>query len=393
MIRSQEILNKIESLKNEVKTLQGEGKVDEALAKLTDIENTKKEYDLQKKIEDMEKQDAENEMEQEDIKDKSGVENMTTVKRSANFVRAMLKQGTGRAISNEEKEILNSLSVESGNGVEYILPQDISTKIHELLRSQKCIKNYVGHLHTDALTGSFPIEDFETVSELVDFTDGNDLSTLDFSKEIKFKQVKFALKEKGGFIGLTNTLLKMTDNNLINYVARIFARKALLTYNKMGIEALKKDKKVKSLKDVKALVKSINVDLDPAMLSNSVALTNQDGYNKLMELADSREIPFLQRDLSKGGALTVNNMPIVRFPNNMIPSIKGKAPIFYGNLTMGVSFVDCGKYNFALSTEAGFTKNMTLARVIDYVDCIQVDSSDKVYIVGELDIEDTTVTK
>lgn len=112
-----------------------------------------------------------------------------------------------------------------------------------------------------------------------------------------------------------------------------------------------------------------------------------------MELADGREIPFLQRDLSKNGALTVNGMPIVKFPNSMISSEKGKAPIFYGNLAMGVSFVDCGKYNFALSREAGFTKNMTLARVIDYVDCVQVDASDKVYIVGELDVADTVSEK
>lgn len=390
MLKSEEILNNIESLKNEVKNLRNEGKVDEALAKLTDIENAKKEFELAKKVEKMEKENIEDKInDKEKIEDNEGVANMTNLKRSASFIRAMLKRGTAQEINDEERKILNALSVESGNGVEYILPTDISTKIHELTRSEGCIRNYLGHVDTTALTGSFPIEDFETVSELVDFTDGTDMTKLDFSKELKFKPIKFALKEKAGFIGLTNTLLMMTDNDLIDYVARIFARKAILTYNKIGIETLKKDKKVKELKDVKALVKSINVDLDPVMLGDSIILTNQDGYNKLMELADSREIPFLQRDLSKQGELTVNGLPIVRFSNSMIPSTKDKAPIFYGNLKMGVSFVDCGKYNFKLSGEAGFFNNMTYARIIDYVDCVQVDASDKVYCVGELNIAET----
>ena len=51
---------------------------------------------------------------------------------------------------------------------------------------------------------------------------------------------------------------------------------------------------------------------------------------------------------------------------------------------MGASFVDAGTYQFAYSAEAGFTKNVTMARIIDHVDCIQTDKSDVVYQVGEI---------
>ena len=59
MLKSQEILNSIRQMQDEVKNLQKEGKTDDALAKLNEIENKKKEYDVQKAVEDMEKQDFE----------------------------------------------------------------------------------------------------------------------------------------------------------------------------------------------------------------------------------------------------------------------------------------------------------------------------------------------
>ena len=59
-----------------------------------------------------------------------------------------------------------------------------------------------------ALTGSFPVENFETLSGLVDFADGTDGED---NKEIKFTSVQFALKEKAAFIKLSNTLINLSD--------------------------------------------------------------------------------------------------------------------------------------------------------------------------------------
>lgn len=69
MLKSEEILNLIESMKEEVKSLQVENKVDEALTKLEEIKNKQKELELARGVEDMEKTEIENKIEIGDVKD------------------------------------------------------------------------------------------------------------------------------------------------------------------------------------------------------------------------------------------------------------------------------------------------------------------------------------
>ena len=66
--------------------------------------------------------------------------------------------------------------------------------------------------------------------------------------------------------------------------------------------------------------------------------------------------------------------PIVVYSNAMIPSASDKAPIFYGNLKEAVKLADLnGNIAFATSSEAGFMSNTTIARLIEFIDIIQVD--------------------
>lgn len=139
-------------------------------------------------------------------------------------------------------EAENALLVGGSNEEGYLLPQEIITTITKLTRSYRSLATVLGHMPVTALTGSFPIEDFESVTELVEFVDG---TAVDDISDIKFKNVTFALKEKAGFISLSNTLLNMTDNDLIAYVSDVFARKLAVTQNKMGITVLESNKTAK----------------------------------------------------------------------------------------------------------------------------------------------------
>ncbi|MDP4146122.1 MAG: phage major capsid protein, partial [Bacillota bacterium] len=189
------------------------------------------------------------------------------------------------------------------------------------------------------------------------------------------------------FVALSNTLLAMTDNDLIAYVAQVFAKKAMITENTMAVTTLKANKTIKALTDWKGLKKSLNVDLDPAVLYGTVIVTNQDGFDMLDSAVDSMGRPILSPDLNNPTQKTFLGFPIEVFSNTLLATTGTTtkyAPIFYGNLAEAVKFVDNGTFSFATSQHAGFLKNMTYARVIEYIDCIQVDSSDKLYIAGTL---------
>lgn len=368
-----QLQNKLETLKTECQELLNQGKVEEAKAKMQEINATKDAIDVQRVLDQEEDEEMDNKM----PKDKKE-------KEAANALRAIIKASMGKKLSDAENALLvQTPGTGAGNGEGYILPQDIKTLIQEKIRQYKSFREVLGYIPTTALTGSFPVENFETLTGLVDFTDGTDGED---TKDIKFTNVSFALKEKAAFIKLSNTLLKMTDNALINYVADCFAKKAVITENTMAIATLKKDKSAKAIADWKALKSSTNKDLDPAVLYGMCYVTNQDGYDVLDSALDTTGRPVLQPMPTDPTKKTFMGYPIHVFSNAMLPTVETKAPIFYGNLEEAVKFVDNDDYAFATSEHAGFMSNTTVARVIEHVDVVQVDKSDKIYIYGEITI-------
>lgn len=376
---------RIDELKEQVKTLTGEVRslidskdIDGAKAKREELRQAKEMLALEEELEQEEIRDLQKQ--KEERKDDVKMENRE--QQTAKELRAIIKAATGKKVTEEERALLAN---NGQNGEGYILPATVSTKIVELIRQYKSMRDVVGHIPTSTLTGSFPVENFETVSELVDFAEDG-TGELTEAKDIKFKNVSYTLKEKGAFIALSNTLLNMTDNDLIGYVAKVFAKKAIITENKMAIASLGKDKTKKDLKDWKALKKSLNVDLDPAVLYGCVIVTNQDGFDYLDSLEDKMGRPILQPNPADATKKMFNGYRIEVFSNSMLPTVESKAPIFYGNLEEAVKIVDNGAYSFATSDQAGFLKNVTYARIIEHIDCVQVDNSDKLYCYGELPV-------
>ena len=392
MKKSLEMKNKLEGLKQEAQNLLDQNKVKEAQDKMEEVKNLKAAIIIQ---EDLEKEEEEmlalksNDMKNK-IEDKFGGNDtglpQDSVKNNANFIRAALKKVTGKSLTEAENALLlpNVSNPNGTNGESYILPQDIRTLITKKMRQYKSIRDVIGYMPVGALSGSFPIENFESVTGLIDFEDGTDGTE---SNDIKFANVTFKLKEKAAFIKLSNTLLMLTDNALINYIVEVFAKKAVVTENTLGLTVLKSNKSAKSLGGWEELKSSINTDLDPAVLFDTVIVTNQDGFDELDKAVDTTGRPILQPNPTNPTQMMFKGYPIVVYSNAMIPSASDKAPIFYGNLKEAVKLADLnGNIAFATSSEAGFMSNTTIARLIEFIDIIQVDSSDKCYVYGELAI-------
>lgn len=389
MKKSLEMKAKLKNLNAQAQEALDAKDTEKAKALIEQAKELKSLIELQEAVEEDERSLAENSFPdgQQGKQDKP----QGKVKESAGFIRAVIKKMSGRKLTEaEDALLLPSTSHQTGeHGESYILPQDISTRIRELVRQYRSLRDVVGYLPTSALTGSFPVENFETVSELVDFSDGTDGAD---SNDISFKQVAFALKEKAAFIKMSNTLLQLTDNALVDYVAKIFARKAVVTENKMLLEAAKKSKTPKALKNIDDLKTAINTVLDPAALANTVIVTNQDGFNFLDSQKDANERPLLQPDPTNATRKTLFGYPVYVYSNTLMASTAagsgtpGKAPVLFGDLKDGVSAVDLeGQIAFRTSEEAGFYSNTTVARLIEFFDAIQVDGSDKCYLYGELE--------
>lgn len=379
MRKIDELFAMLETYKKEAQTLIDGQKVEEAKAKMKQIKDTKEAIEMQKELDEQEAEQMKN-----DAQRKKMDKEQNRVKETANAVRAIIKKITGKKLSEAENALLlpSTSESEGTNGEGYILPQDISTKIKEKLREYRSMREVVGYMPAGALSGSYPVENFETVSELIDFTDGTDGEE---AEDIKFSNVSYSLKEKAAFIKLSNTLLKMTDNDLIAYIAKVFAKKAVVTENKMIVAKLKEGKAAKALTGYKDLKSLINKELDPAMLYGTKIVTNQDGFDWLDQQEDGNGRPLLQPSPADATRKMFAGYEVKAYSNGAFPSTGNKYPFFIGNLTEAVDFVDYkGLTAFAASSEAGFMQNVTVARLIEFIDVTKVDGSDKCYCYAEV---------
>lgn len=381
-MKLRDLLQKKNKLVQEAKDLIAQDKIEEAKAKNAEIAALNEKIEAMVALQDEEEKNNLEDEEEEITPTQEQPENKSKEAQTAAALRATIKAVMGKRLTSAEAALVTP----GTNGEGYILPQDIRTKIVELQRQYKSMRTILGYMPTSDMSGSFPVEDFTTVSELIDFDDNDEMNEAD---DIKFKNVPFALKNKGAIIILGNTLLKKTDNDLINYVAKVFARKAVITENKMAFAKLDADKTKVAIADWKALSKAYNTKIDEGVKFGAVIVTNQDGFDVLDAALDSQGRPVLQPDPTQPTRKLFKGVPVEVFSNALLPTTgttTKKAPLYLGNLEMAAQFVDDGFYEFASSSHAGFTKNVTIARVIEHVDVIKTDGADEVYIVGELTV-------
>ena len=384
MTKIEEMQNKLSNLLTKMQNCLDNDKLGEATAVKAEIQA------LQDKISAQVFIDEANQM---NFKETAKNPENAQTKQNASYIRACLKKFGNKPVTDVENSLLlpTSTYVNGANGEGYILPQDIQTQINRQIREYRSFRDVLGYIKTTALKGAFPVENLGSLAGLVDFADGTDGTA---SNDIAFTQVTYNLAEKAAFVKLSNTLLALTDNDLVAYIVEVFAKKAVITENAMAKAALQSNKTVKTLANWKQLKSSINKDLDPAAYYNTVIVTNQDGFDYLDSQLDENGRPVMQPDISQPTQRRFMGYPVIVFSNAQLASsaatttAAGYAPIYYGSLKNGCKFVDAGLTSFAASSEAGFMSNTTVARLIEFVTVVQCDSSDKCYCYGQLQVED-----
>ncbi len=298
-------------------------------------------------------------------------------------IRAAVKKSMGTNLNDIE----NALLVPAGtNGALYLMPDGMAKRIHELIRDYKSIRDHIGYKEADSLKGSFPVEDFEGVPELLDWPDGEEFNEDD---TIEFIGIPFILKPKGALFKIGNTLLNKADEDLLEYVVKVFAKMAVVTENKKAFEALNADKVIVPIATADDLSTAWK-NLDGTIKYGATILTNEDGFEYLETLRDSEGNPVLKPWSQNEAVMAYKDKPVEVFNNVVLPTVgtspASKVPMYLGNLKEAATLIDMGKPVFRFSAHLGFARNVSYASVMEYVDVVQVDSSDKAYQVCEITV-------
>ncbi|WP_438445900.1 phage major capsid protein [Gorillibacterium sp. sgz5001074] len=297
-------------------------------------------------------------------------------------MRSIITEYERRAVMNEGG---TNPAIPAGDS-SILVPKDIQTQIHAVIRSLDDLTQYVNVVPVTALSGTRVMEKDQA---MVPFGLIDEYSPIPEMDNPQFIPVEYKVKKRGGILPLTNELLADSDQNVLAYITDWIGRKSVVTRNSLVVNLLNGMTKV-DLANFGAVKKVLNVSLDPAISLNASILTNQDGYDWMDQLVDTQGRPLLTDDITQPGRKLFKGRPIVVVANRYLPTNTGagKAPMVIGNLKQLITLFSRKFYEIASTKEGGdaFRRDTTDLRTIIRDDIKTWDSGAAVY--GMVDISD-----
>lgn len=382
-----ELLQSLEEQKAKVRGFLAEDKVNEAESLMEEVRDLQKKVALQQELEAAESYNLDDATPLNSNSD-------TDKDLESEYKRVFLKGLRRQRITADDHSIINQyqaaiheggVSTDSDGDLGIIVPQDIQTRINELMRSMNDLSKYVRTEKVNTLSGSRVLEKNE---DMVPFAVVDEYGEIQETDNPKFTPVTYNLVKRAGFLPITNELLRDTDQNIMAYVANWIAKKHVVTKNSLIISVLN-TLTSKDLKDIKAIKKVLNVDLDPAISLSSTIITNQDGFQWLDEQEDVNGRPLLQEDITQPGKKLFKGRQIAVVSNRVLPSTGTttiKAPFVVGNFKELMVLFNRGVYELASTTTGGdaWRRDTTELRTITRDDCVKWDTDAAVF--GKLTI-------
>ena len=190
MKKSIEMKKELEAMRNEIKALKDEGKIEDAHAKLTAFK------ELENKIKEVETEEA-----LEAMNEKTQV----NIKNGMNANRLFNRVVLGKPITDEERQFLNAVGtpgqVEATDGKGgYLVPVEQFNQIKELRRNKVELKALCNVQPVKSLSGKQPIEK-NSNGELIAFDELNAITMSD----IDFGQIEYKVKDYGDIIPVSKS--------------------------------------------------------------------------------------------------------------------------------------------------------------------------------------------
>lgn len=317
--------------------MDGENKdLEKAAALMDEADELQKEYDLEKRL--YEKEKEENTPSEEEAKEEKAT------KEQKDNIKAVAE-----AIRNVAKTLNEGTGTEGG----YTVPNDIVTKIQELREAKSSLEDYVTVESVSAMSGE---RTFKTRKQKKGFKKVGEKSAIGKNDGPSFSRIKYTIEKYAGYLPITNELLEDSDENLVNTVLGWLADESRVTRNNLILDAIKTKEAKKIDAGIKGIKHVLNVDLGQAFKPTSIVLTNDDGLDYLDNLEDKNGRPLLNPDPTDSNKMQIRAgatvVPLVVLPNDDMPSETNKLPMIIGDLKEGIVLFDRKKINIMTSNTA-----------------------------------------
>lgn len=304
MLKSEEILNEIESMKSEVKTLQAENKVDDALLKIEEINNKKKELELAKQVEDMDKKEIENKIEIGDVKD-------------------MDKEKLINGLSKEKVDFLNAVRTGQFSNIfsqadqGAVIPKTVSTDIIDVVKERLDI---VGSSTKFNIKGeiAFPVYGVDETNTGISASYADDFSAITATNG-KFTSVSLKGHLVGCLAKIGKKLIANTDVAVYNFVVSKVAEAITdfleeeMTIGSTKIKGYETTTNTKQMEGTSISSNdliSLQMAIKNVFQTNAKWRMNTTTFESLRKLKDSNGQYLLNKDIVNGFGMTLLGKPV-----------------------------------------------------------------------------------
>lgn len=388
-----ELLNQINTKKQEVIDLANAGKIEEAKKAKEELKTMQDKFDLLKDMLEPENFNPENSNPETGVSGGVKPVNVNYNHAVHDFAEAARYLFKNASSSNE--------GTKADGG--YTVPEDIKTEINRYREAEFSLQSLVDteKVTTDSGRRTYQSRKSHTGFNLV--TEGAKIKGVE---PPKFATIEYNIKKYSGWLPVTNELLADSDANITNTLIEWLGKEDTATRNRLILEIMQgvTATAIKNLDDIK---KVINITLGSAFSATSKIVTNEDGLNWMDNLKDTTGRYLLKPNMDQTSpikhqlAVGATNIPIVVVPKEILKSDTTTAkkrgiPILCGDTKEAVKVFDRQKLSILGSNTASVTdfnayeQDMTLFRGILRMDVVKKD--EKAFVNGVITIDDDTVT-
>lgn len=386
-----ELQAKLAAVEQEARLAIGDGKVEDAEKAMEKVRSVRKQIAM---LEELEAEEQKAAVPSGEKKERDELETQ--------YKTAFLKAVRRKSLSADEISTVNTyqreiLGLMHGGGVTtdpdgdsgLIVPQDLQTKINEIMRELNDLTSYITMERVATLSGTRVLEADADMIPLQVVDEYGEIQAMD---NPKFTPISYKLVKRAGFLPITNELLADTDQNIMRYLAGWIGKKVVVTRNVLLLALWDAKLTATALADLDAIKKVLNVELDPAVGLSAALITNQDGFHWLDTQKDQQGRYLLQDDITQPGRKLLLGRPVAVVSNRHLPTREdtgaGKtyAPIYIGDGKQFSVWFTRGTYELSATNVGGeaWRRDSTELRVITRDDLQQWDPATMVK--GELDV-------
>lgn len=313
--KMRDLLAKIEQKTAEARGfMDGENKdVEKASAILDEVTELKAEFETEKRLYELEKQENTPDPEQvQESKEKRSEEEALKA-----FGRAA-KNGF-KVKDNQLPGIMNEGSEPDGG---YTVPEDIYTRIEYFREAEFSFLDLVRRETVHTATGA---RTFKKRSQYTGFSKVGEGGKIGATATPQFERLTWAIEKYAGYMPITNELRYDSDANVAQVVIEWLGRESRATANSLILAQIQSNGDAVDFENLDGIKKALNVDLS-LFKGSSRVITNDDGLQYLDTLkkkADSNEY-LLTPDPRDPMRLTLTAgatvVPLSIVPNEIMPS-------------------------------------------------------------------------